>query len=161
WPDGSFESDVWPAVLVFLAVLIPALGLLWFMAEAMRNERLAARQRLVEAYGNLLSSAQTRLHRAWTEQSARLEELARISPPATAFFQCVQSGAVDSVLIFDQAGHVLYPDAPAAPQTSAKEEDPQWARASQLEYQRRDFLAGARAYDALANAATNANTAAR
>ena len=55
------ESDVWPVALLLFAVLVPAAGLLWFTGAAMRNERLATRQKLADAYRFQLSSSQAQL----------------------------------------------------------------------------------------------------
>ena len=44
-PNGS-----WLMLLLLLAVLVPSVCLLWFMNQAVRNERLAVRQKLAEAY---------------------------------------------------------------------------------------------------------------
>src|SRR6185295_9264998 len=93
------DSDVWPIVLLLFAVLVPAVCLLWFMGAAMRNERLAARQKLAEAYHGQLASAQARLERHWKETAAELEKLARTTSASAAFAKCVQSGLVDSVII--------------------------------------------------------------
>jgi signal transduction histidine kinase len=157
----SYDSDVWPVVLVLFAVLIPALFLLWFMSEAMRNEQFAARQKLAEAYRGVLSSARARLERAWPDKLSVLEELARTPRASAAFARCVQSGYVDSVVILDDSGHVMYPDVPSARENSGNEQEPQWARASELEYRRNDFVGAGRLYDGLAKRATNANAAAR
>lgn len=176
-------------MLVLLAVLIPALCLLWFMSEAMRNERFAARQKLAEAYRVQLSSAQALLETAWMAQAARLEELARGLPAAAAFAECVRSGLVDSVLLLDPSGDeggspdrgaglraagagllreplssvssVVYPNVPAATETIDSESQPRWAEASQLEYLRKDFAGAARLYDEIARGTSNIHHAAR
>ena len=155
------NSDVWPVVLLLFAVLVPAATLLWFMSAAMRNERFAARQKLVEAYRGQLSFSQTRVERHWKEMSAELENLAETGLPSTAFFRCVQSGIADSVIVFDEQGQVLYPNTPSAFQTMSGDLDGKWAEAGQLEYLRKDFNAAANRYGVLSKEATNANLAAR
>ncbi len=40
----------WVAVLLIVAVVLPTVCLLWFMSQAIRNERLAVRQKLVDTY---------------------------------------------------------------------------------------------------------------
>ena len=45
------------AALVLVA-LVPAVGVLWFMTVAMRNERLAVQERLTAVYANHLASLQ-------------------------------------------------------------------------------------------------------
>ena len=105
------NSDVWPVVLLLFAVLVPAICLLWFMSAAMRNERFATRERLADAYRAQLASSQTRLEQYWKVTVAELEEIARTNSPAVTFARCVQSGAVDGVVVFDETGRVAYPNA--------------------------------------------------
>src|SRR5437867_9481204 len=64
---GGQDSDVWPVVLLLFAVLVPAVCLLWFMEAAMRNERLAVRQKLADVYRVRLSASQMRLAQYWKE----------------------------------------------------------------------------------------------
>jgi signal transduction histidine kinase len=158
---GSADNDVWPVLLVFVAVVIPAVFLLWFMTQAMRNERLAAQQKLTDAYRGLLSSAQSRLEENWTAKLAELDRLAQLTPASAAFARCVRSGIVDSVVIVNESGRITYPNVPSGPENRVSEQDPQWARASQFEYGRNDFVAAAQLYDQLARGKTNANLAAR
>lgn len=155
------NHEVWPVVLLLFAVLVPALCLVWFMSAAMRNERFAARQKLAEAYRGQLSAAQARLERHWKETLANLETLARTTPPSAAFLRCIQAGNVDSVILFDEPGRVLYPNTPSASREAPVEVDFDSAAASQLEYLRKDFLAAADRYEALAKGSTNASVAAR
>jgi len=157
----SRDNDVGPTVLLLLAVLVPTVCLLWFMDAAMRNERLAARQKLGDAYRGQLASAQAQIKRYWKDTGAELENLARTTPPSVAFAKCVQSGRMDSVVIFDGDGRVLYPNTPTAPNPLSSEQELNWAEANHLEYSRQDFIAAASHYEALAKEATNANTAAR
>ncbi len=158
-------------MLLLFAVLVPAVCLLWFMGAAMRNEHFAARQTLADIYRGQLSSSQARLDQYWKKAAAELEHLARTSPPSAAFARCIQSGRVDSVVLLDEQGNVLYPDTPSASLAAAAEDrekgtgggelESKWAEASRLEYLRRDFVAAADRYDALARHATNVNVAAR
>jgi len=127
----------------------------------MRNERFAVRQKLAEAYRSQLSASQARLEQYWTQTAAELQDLAQTTPASAAFAKCIQSKDVDSLIIYDQQGHILYPNAPSAFQTNSSEPERKWAEASKFEYQRNDFIAAAKLYDALAKEATNANVAAR
>jgi len=85
------DSDVWPVVLLLFAVLVPAVCLLWFMAAAMRNERLATQQKLAAVYRAQLSAAQARLQQHWKETAAELEKFVAITPASAAFAKCAQS----------------------------------------------------------------------
>ena len=66
---------LWPVLLVLLlAVLVPTGCVLWFMLCAVRNERLAVRQKLEEAYRGHLSIVQERLANHWEQKVEALEE---------------------------------------------------------------------------------------
>ena len=155
------DSDLLPVALLLLAVLVPALCLLWFMSAAMRNERFAARQKLAEIYRAQLSISQARLERHWEETAAELEKLAETAPAPIAFARSIQSGRVDSVVVFDGQGRILYPNKPTAPKPDSVELEPKWAEANRLEYLKRDFITAAGRYEALAKETTNVNSAAR
>jgi len=148
-------------VLLLFAVLVPAVCLLWFMGAAMRNERLASRQKLADAYRGQLSLSQARIERRWDETVAELEKLAQTDSASAAFARCVLSGSVDSVVIFDEQGRVIYPNTPSGVGTDSPELEDKWTEANQLEYLRKDFVAAAKRYEALAKEATNVNVAAR
>jgi signal transduction histidine kinase len=155
------NNNVWPIVLLLFAVLVPAVCLVWFMGAAMRNERFAARQKLADAYRAQLSDTQVQLERHWKETVSELENLARKNPASAAFAKCVQSGRVDSVVIFDEQGRVLYPNAPTTFDRFSSELELPWAEANHLEYSRKDFIAAASRYEAISKETTNVNITAR
>jgi signal transduction histidine kinase len=154
------ESEAWPSALVLLAVLVPAVCVLWFMAAAMRNESDAARQRLAEAYILQLSASKTILEERWAELNAQLENIVSTNSPPAAFAKAIRSGVVDSLVIFDEEEQVLYPNSPTVGAVVAQT-DAAWAEAGHREYVRKDFKAAAARYRALASQATNANVSAR
>jgi signal transduction histidine kinase len=148
-------------LLLLFAVLVPAVCLLWFMAAAMRNERLAARQRLAEAYESQLAGVREKLGASFTDLESQLERLGQITPPSAAFARCVLEAGLESALICDAQGGVLYPNASPRVQAGLLVQGRDWEHASQLEYFRKDYLTAARAYHDLANASSNLNSAAR
>jgi signal transduction histidine kinase len=155
------SADLWPIVLLLFAVVVPALCLVWFMANAMRNESLAVRQQLADAYRSQLASSQQRLERFWNEAITEVENIARTNPAPAAFARCVRAGLVESAIILDEQGQILYPGSPSNFAPPASEAESDWAEASQLEFLRRDFVGAAERYDALAKKVTNATIAAR
>ena len=58
----------WPILLLLLTVLVPSLGVVWMMREAVRNEQLATSQRLREAYQTQLKSASLSVQDRWSTQ---------------------------------------------------------------------------------------------
>src|SRR5262245_28551302 len=155
------DSDVWPVALLLFAVLVPAACLLWFMSAAMRNERLAAQQKLADAYRARLSDSRQRLQQYWRETVTALENMAATNPPPTAFARCVQSGFVDGVVLFNEEGHIIYPNKPSAQNGDPGDRsEPKLQEASRLEHLGK-YLDAASRYDALARESTNDNLAAR
>jgi signal transduction histidine kinase len=155
------DTQVWPVLLLLFAVLVPAVCLLWFMAAAMRNERLAARQRLAEAYQIQLASYREQLDASFTDLQSKIEKLGRISPPSGAFAKCVLEAGVETVLIRDGQGAVLYPNTSAQVQERFLASEREWAQANHLEYFRKDYRAAAKAYSTIAQGSSNVNFTAR
>ncbi len=147
-------------MLLLSAVVVPAVCVLWFMGAAMRNERYAARERLADAYRAQLSGAQTMIARHWTAAVGDLEQIIKTNSPAASFASAVRAGLIDSLIVFDGKGRILYPNSPSVGPTDAQPEA-QWAEASQLEYARKDFDAAAKRYRALSMQLSNVNLSAR
>ena len=151
-PSGSLLT-----LLLLLAVLVPSVCLLWFMNQAVHNERLAVRQKLAEAYRVNLSLMQNILDAYWRQTAASLDADADRLSPSALFSRDVRAGVADAVICFDVAGNVAYP----APALTAK---PEALSAPWTEAERQELLspvAAARAFARLAEQATNANLAAR
>jgi signal transduction histidine kinase len=89
--------------------LVPTAGVLWFLNEAVQNERLAGKQRLAEAYRSYLPSLRVRLDAHWRRQAEALDTAATGLAGGPAFAACVHSGLADSVLCYDPPNHLSYP----------------------------------------------------
>jgi hypothetical protein len=101
------DVRAWPMLALLLLVVLVAIGcVLWFMHEAMRNERLAVREKLAEAYRGHLSLAQAQISERWKQWLARLDDL---ELNASGFARCVREGLADSVLLTDTQGRIVYP----------------------------------------------------
>src|SRR5215471_10468270 len=92
-PSGS-----WLTLLLLLAVLVPSVCLLWFMNQAVHNERLAVQQKLMDAYRLNLGLARDELASRWTEASANLDLLAETLPAPALFANQVRAGAADALI---------------------------------------------------------------
>ncbi|WP_144059149.1 sensor histidine kinase [Rhodopirellula sp. SWK7] len=129
----------WPILLLLLIVLVPSVGMMWMMREAIRNERLAADQRLQEAYEIQLQSASQMIRDRWTDQIEREAETLDAEQPGVDFERLVSQGAVDSVLICDDQGNLIYPDVQGLNQIAATESDPRWRQAQRLEFAEQQY----------------------
>jgi signal transduction histidine kinase len=87
-----------------LVVLVAVGCVLWFMREAMQNERMAVRETLAEAYRGQLTLLQKQVTEVWRGQN-----FAGDGPAASQFARCVNDGLAGSVIFYDKARQVLYP----------------------------------------------------
>jgi signal transduction histidine kinase len=96
-------------LLSLLVVVLAASGcVLWFMREAMHNERLAVREKLAEAYAGQLSLMQARVMARWDASRSRLDST---EPAEARFERCVREKLADSVISMDAEGGIGYPRA--------------------------------------------------
>ncbi|HEX5176269.1 MAG TPA: hypothetical protein VFV83_04525, partial [Chthoniobacteraceae bacterium] len=101
------EARAWPWLVLFAAAVAVGIGcVFWFMREAMRNERMAERQRLADAYRSHVALLQTYLAEAARTGAAQLDGN---EPPPVWFLACVQSQRASSAIIRNSAGAILYP----------------------------------------------------
>src|SRR5436190_5888957 len=84
-------------LLLALVVLVPSVCLLWFMNQAVQNERLAVRQKLVEAYRGHLAVAQERVESYWRQTGSDLDVQAERLPASALFARLIRSGQADAV----------------------------------------------------------------
>jgi signal transduction histidine kinase len=148
----SRRSTSWLTLLLVLIVVVPSICLLVFMNRAVQNERLAVRQKLVDAYRGQLVLAQKRLETYWQQSSEAFD----LQPPAL-FAKLVRTGQADAVVVFDPNGSVAYPS--ALPPAAAEAPVPAWVAAQALESI--ELQAAVGAYARLSGQTTNNNLAAR
>ncbi|HET6409004.1 MAG TPA: HAMP domain-containing sensor histidine kinase [Chthoniobacteraceae bacterium] len=104
------DVRTWPMLVLLLLIVLVAIGcVLWFMREAMRNERMAVRQKLADAYRSQLSFVQQRVEQHWMDSLKALDESL---PGAVLFVRTIREGKADSVIYFGADGRVAYPQPP-------------------------------------------------
>jgi signal transduction histidine kinase len=151
-PSGS-----WLMLLLLLAVLVPSVCLLWFINQAVQNERLAVHQKLVDAYRINLTLVQDQLEAYWRQGAIALDAEADRLPAPELFARLIRAGVADAVICLDPAGAVAYP----GPNPTPKPEAPgaPWAEAEFLES--RNPAEAATAFARLLEQATSPDLAAR
>ena len=154
------DSALWPVLLLLLVVLIPSAGVVWMMRAAMENERLAVRQRLADAYQAQLELAHRHIDERWRYMLARLDAIIGRDVPPRAFAESVTANLVDSVILLDENGTVVYPDGPTAGMVPGEPNDA-WRKAEYLEFDTQDPPAAAEAYRAIAASTADPLFAAR
>jgi len=95
--------------LLLLVVLVAVGCVLWFMGEAMRNERMAVREKLAEAYRGHLSLVQKQVVERWERWRGQLD---RRESPSACFARCISEALADAVIVYDEHGRVGYPREP-------------------------------------------------
>ena len=126
------RRELWLALLVLAAaVLVPTAFVLWFMAAAIRNERLAVRQQLTDAYREQALGACRKIEEHWAARKAALVAAAR-QPAAQAFAACIP--LADGVIVHENEKRVAYP-VQDAPPGSAVDLGPDWSAAARLEHE--------------------------
>ena len=95
------KSDrvAWPILLLLLTALVPSLGVVWMMSEAVQNDRLAGNQRLADAYRNQLESASEVVRERWNDDLISLQDAIDLSSAASSFANIVSMGKCDSVVV--------------------------------------------------------------
>ncbi len=101
------DVRAWPMLVLLLLVVLIALGcVLWFMREALRNEVLAERDELGEAYQANLRLVQAQLLERW---NSRLIQMEGCDPSPACFLRCVSNGWTDAAISLDAGGRIVYP----------------------------------------------------
>ncbi len=140
-------------MLLAIAVILPTLCLLWFMNSAVKNERLAVRQRLVSSYAESLEKLKVYNEDIWlklTDIPARI--LSEGAPGfLTAIVRTQNYGKGDydhgdAVLVYDANGALAYPVLKDYEPNAADVNESLW----QLEFTAQDYAAAARQYRRIA-----------
>jgi signal transduction histidine kinase len=101
------EVRAWPMlVLLLVAVAVAIACVVWFMREAMGNERLAIRQKLAEAYRGQLALLQKRVEEQWHRDLARFDERVEAE---TLFATALKEHWADSLICLDAEARPVYP----------------------------------------------------
>ncbi|MBN2314031.1 MAG: hypothetical protein JXM79_08880, partial [Sedimentisphaerales bacterium] len=95
----------WVVLLLAIAVILPTVCLLWFMSHAVRNERLAVRQKLTDVYQQRLGRLSQKLDDLWSERIRSLGTQATGSE-VTGMFGLKLS---DAVIVYDSNDKLIYP----------------------------------------------------
>ena len=139
--------------LLLLAVLLPTAGVLWFMGQAMRNERLVVRQKLEDSYSRQLAGVREQVDGFWRDRLASLAGTDATAPPQQVFGKHVtmersDRERADCVVLYGPDSRLLYPEmaASTADTAASGQRPPAWGWAEHLEYIENNPLAAATAY---------------
>ena len=108
-------SGVWLVLFMLLAaVVVPTACVLWFMNAAVRNERLAVRQKLQDAYLPLLEAAAGEAESYWSDKAAALANVGQRASAGEVFAELVTAGVCDGAVIYGPSASAVDSDRAAA-----------------------------------------------
>ncbi|MHC4396411.1 MAG: sensor histidine kinase [Planctomycetota bacterium] len=109
--DASYSRLRPVVLLLIIAVVLPTVCLLWFMTQAVKNERLAVRQKLVAVYEDRLVKTTKQINDVWSRSPVFLTGRNVSTEPYQVFISAVvyQDRDYDGLLIYDNAGERVYP----------------------------------------------------
>lgn len=97
-------------MLLAVAVILPTVCLLWFMSQAIKNVKLAARQELIDSYQNQLEEVGERVDTIWSRQAKYIQEiLEKPIPEVFVHFVRTSAASADGVVIYNAEGNCIYP----------------------------------------------------
>ena len=107
----------WVVLLLAIAVILPTVCLLWFMNQAVRNERLAVRQKLTVIYQKGLETLSKRIDDLWSARIGVIEQETTVPRQPIEIFERLVNpenelsdpNICNAVIIFDRNGRLVYP----------------------------------------------------
>jgi len=123
----------WVILLLVIAVVLPTIGLLWFINQAVKNERLAVRQKLVAAYQDKLEAATQKTADTWSKHLEFLNSIEADAHPCKTFVSLVIDNKYNGLIVYDAKGPLIYPTM-FNDSSSAKEMAEVFDQAWQLEF---------------------------
>jgi signal transduction histidine kinase len=141
--------------LLALAVIIPSACVLWFMTQAVRNERLAVRQQLTQVYTEEFKKFRDEFNQQWNRMMQRLSRESEGDIHAASHFSgLVKNDLVlcSSAIIFDSHGNIEYPRLVLDTHEKLSPFPPEL---DQMEYIQNDYLKAAERYKNLAMVHSN------
>jgi len=146
-------------MLLVAIVIVPTACLFWFLDKAVRNERLAVRQKLVEAYRAQITLVQEKLEGYWRQKVEELDRMVDDAPAPRLFAALVTGKQADSAICFDADGRMLYPT--ESKLGAPRNDDAAFAQAVRLELVENDAAKAADEFARVGRDSSDANVTAR
>lgn len=109
--SGTDRQLRWAVLLLMAAVLLPTVCLLWFMSQAVKNERFAVKQKLVDMCNSRINDFKRDFHEECLERQKRhidrLKQLGRVSN--VSLWAGVFKDYADALVVYDSNGQSIYP----------------------------------------------------
>ncbi|MBN2593511.1 MAG: HAMP domain-containing histidine kinase [Sedimentisphaerales bacterium] len=146
----------WVVLLLAIAVILPTVCLLWFMSHAVRNERLAVKQKLTDVYQQRLDSLSQRLDKLWSDRINAVGSKAAGHGDAEIFglFAGRDIGEnglklCDAAIVYDSNDKLIYPV--TAGYEDASQLPDEFNKAWRAEFIEEDFVRATGLYEQIAD----------
>jgi signal transduction histidine kinase len=145
-PGVDHDRMRWVVLLLAVAVILPTVCLLWFMSQAVKNERLVVRQKLVTLYQDKLSETVQETDKRWSENCRSLDTGTPTADPYEKLISALDKNCCDGMIIYDKTGKRIYPSL-ATGKDSIPEPSKIFSDAWEMEFIQRDYLQAATLYE--------------
>jgi signal transduction histidine kinase len=146
----------WIVLLLAIAVILPTVCLLWFMSHAVRNERLAVKQKLTDVYQQRLDSLSQRLDKLWSDRINLVGAKAAGHGDSEIFGLFADGGdeahglkLCDAAIIYDSNDKLIYPV--TAGHEDASQLPDEFNKAWRAEFIEEDFVRATGLYEQIAD----------
>jgi len=130
----------WVILLLAIAVILPTVCLLWFMNQAVKNERLAVKQKLIDSYTNRAEKFFVEYpDMYWKGNRQRLESRERaLNNRIWLFAEVFADDRFPGFVIYDSNGAIIWPikDSPKIPDPDTEN---LFQRAFELEFEQNNI----------------------
>ncbi len=152
----AYNQLRWVVLLLAIAVILPTVCLLWFMSQAVRNERLAVRQKLSDVYNQRLEIMNKRIEDLWLGRIGLVERESAGKRQPVEMFDLLAgrdngtggSKICDAIIIYDSNGKLVYPAAGDSDYTGELSEE--FNEAWGVEFTDEDFPVAIQLYEQIA-----------
>ena len=164
--SASRDSSRWLVLLCLLVgVLAPTACVLWFMNDALTNQKELTKRRVEQAFQSDLAAQQKlfaeRFRALWKDRVAALDRQAADLPAPRVFEASISNGDADSVIVLTREGTPAYPAPLPPPASESGEPRADWADARRLEASPATLEEAVSAYARIAAAESDPDLAAR
>ena len=94
-------------MLLVIVVILPTVCLLWFMTQAVKNERLAVRQKLIDVYQEKVDQVSQRINDQWSDIFQNLDDL--IADNNDIEINTALAAETFKAIVYNRNGKRIYP----------------------------------------------------
>jgi signal transduction histidine kinase len=160
---ASGGGQMWRLMLLLAAaVILPTVCLLWFMSQAVKNERLAVRQKLIDSYTDSLAKLKGYNENIWLDWTdiwvnnwhGDVREFFK-TMVQTKNYSHGDNEYADALIVYDANGSIVYPIGKTyGPSEYAEGTSDRDKLLWRHEFVERDYTAAARLYESVAGEST-------